>query len=166
MPTTVRRWRENLYTFSTFVVLSKHRIHGLDVFLSYARSDDPDPGIGQLGLEITCNFFLYPAGPYSRAWRAKSRVVHSSCGWPKSFGFWQASDKSHALASAALVQTFGINEMNARDHCAAQAARTAFQTVGALLSLICSRPHERRVSSASPAPSSRSLACRVFHRKK
>jgi hypothetical protein len=36
----------------------------------------------------------------------------------------------------ALVQTFGINETNAREHCAAQAARTAFQTAGALLSLI------------------------------
>ncbi|MGP0009270.1 MAG: hypothetical protein ACLPIG_11265 [Methylocella sp.] len=60
MPTTVRRWRENLYTFSTFVVLSKHRIHGLDVFLSYARSDDPDPGIGQLGLEITLQFLSIP----------------------------------------------------------------------------------------------------------
>ena len=42
--------------------------------------------------------------------------------------------------SRALVQTFGINETNARDHCAAQAARTAFQTAGALLSLIRSLP--------------------------
>ena len=44
------------------------------------------------------------------------------------------------LVEEALVQTFGINETNARDHCAAQAARTAFQTAGALLSLIRSLP--------------------------
>jgi hypothetical protein len=35
-------------------------IHGLDVFLSYARSDDPDAGIGQLGLEITLQFLSIP----------------------------------------------------------------------------------------------------------
>ncbi len=44
------------------------------------------------------------------------------------------------VVRAALVQTFVINETNARDHCAAQAARTAFQTAGALLSLIRSLP--------------------------
>jgi hypothetical protein len=44
------------------------------------------------------------------------------------------------MAFRALVQTFGINETNALDHCAAQAARTAFQTAGALLSLIRSLP--------------------------
>ena len=75
MPTTVRRWRENLYTFSTFVVLSKHRIHGLDVFLSYARSDDPDPGIGQLGLEITLQFLSIPL--------SDEREVPSSPKWSK-----------------------------------------------------------------------------------
>jgi hypothetical protein len=47
----------------------------------------------------------------------------------------------------ALVQTFGINETNARDHCAAQAARTAFQTAGALLSLI------RSLESVNSQPS-------------
>ena len=57
-----------------------------------------------------------------------------------------ASGEIVSFASAALVlglalvQTFGINETNARDHCAAQAARTAFQTAGALLSLIRSLP--------------------------
>ena len=45
-----------------------------------------------------------------------------------------------AIVETALVQTFGINETNAGDHCAAQAARTAFQTAGALLSLIRSLP--------------------------
>jgi hypothetical protein len=35
-------------------------IHGLDVFLSYARSDDPDAGIGQLGLEIALQFLSIP----------------------------------------------------------------------------------------------------------
>jgi hypothetical protein len=44
------------------------------------------------------------------------------------------------VVERALVQTFGINETNARDHCAAQAARTAFQTAGALLSLSRSLP--------------------------
>jgi len=44
------------------------------------------------------------------------------------------------LRERALVQTFGTNETNARDHCAAQAARTAFQIAGALLSLIRSLP--------------------------
>jgi len=47
---------------------------------------------------------------------------------------------SRIVAKTALVQTFGRNETNARDHCAAQAARTAFQTAGALLSLIRSLP--------------------------
>ena len=62
MPMRVWRWRENLYTFSTFVVLSKHGIHGLDVFLSYTRSDDPNAGIGQLGLEIALQFLSMPLG--------------------------------------------------------------------------------------------------------
>jgi hypothetical protein len=44
------------------------------------------------------------------------------------------------LRERALVQTFGIHETNAREHCATQAARTAFQTAGALLSLIRSLP--------------------------
>ena len=44
------------------------------------------------------------------------------------------------VSRLALVQTFGINVTNARDHCAAQAARTAFQTAGAVLSLIRSLP--------------------------
>ncbi len=57
MPMRVWRRRENLYTFSPLVVLSKHGIHGLDVFLSYAHSDDPDAGIGQLGLEIVAISF-------------------------------------------------------------------------------------------------------------
>ena len=79
MPTTVRRWRENLYTFSTFVVLSKHGIHWLDVFLSYARSYDPDAGIGQLGLEILAiSFYAQPA--HIRAHgepRAASSTAHA-----------------------------------------------------------------------------------------
>ena len=41
--------------FSEFEVLSKHRIH----LLSYARSDDPDAGIGQLGLEIALQLHFY-----------------------------------------------------------------------------------------------------------
>jgi len=49
-------------------------------------------------------------------------------------------DNDRKLWRSALVQTFGINETNARDHCAAQAARTAFQTAGVLLSLIRSLP--------------------------
>ena len=48
--------------------------------------------------------------------------------------------KGNWAGFVALVQTFGINETNARDHCAAQAARTAFQTAGALLSLSRSLP--------------------------
>jgi hypothetical protein len=46
--------------FSTFRSFEKHRIHGLDVLLSYARSDDPDAGIGQLGLEIALQLLFIP----------------------------------------------------------------------------------------------------------
>jgi hypothetical protein len=46
--------------FSTFRSFEKHRIHGLDVFLSYARSDVPHAGIGQLGLEIALQFLSIP----------------------------------------------------------------------------------------------------------
>jgi hypothetical protein len=42
------------------------------------------------------------AGPCSRAWRARSRVVHSSWGYPRSFAFRRARDTSHALASAVI----------------------------------------------------------------
>jgi hypothetical protein len=43
------------------------------------------------------------AGPCSRAWRARSRVVHNSWGYPRSFAFRQASDTSHALASVVIL---------------------------------------------------------------
>ena len=41
-------------------------------------------------------------GACSRAWRAGNRVVQSSCGYPTSFAFWQASDTSHARASSVI----------------------------------------------------------------
>jgi hypothetical protein len=43
--------------FSTFRSFEKHRIHGLDVFLSYARSDVLDAGIRQL---IALQFLSIP----------------------------------------------------------------------------------------------------------
>ncbi len=53
------------------------------------------------------------------------------------------------------MQTFGINETNARDHCAAQAARTAFQTAGALL------PHDGAVANPRACPrGARAATCR------
>src|SRR5262252_7352003 len=44
-----------------------------------------------------------PAGPCSRAWRARSRVVHNSCGYPSSLALRQARFTTQALASAVIV---------------------------------------------------------------
>jgi hypothetical protein len=36
------------------------------------------------------------------AWRASSRVVQSSCGYPRSLAFWQANETSHARAASVI----------------------------------------------------------------
>ena len=76
-------------------------------------------------------------------WGFRSQEVFFLCVAPlfgRRSGLLCALVTGRDAAEMALVQTFGINVTNARDHCAAQAARTAFQTAGAVLSLIRSLP--------------------------